>query len=381
VWNSLDAEANEVRVDLVRNEADGVIGVTVKDDGHGISRDETNSAFKWVGNSWKRGAQTTKGVQARPLHGKRGQGRLLAFALGNTVRWTSVASVTTGQRYRSEVAATVPDRNDFTGPEPIETTDDTGTKFEATGRDNLNRLDSDGARGQITAALAPYLMSYPDVSVVYDDRPISPAQEIENDTREGLTWQHEGKAHEADLRIIEWKSGKERTLHLCDDKGVPVDDLPAKPAADFRYAAYVMWSDMPQHAGEWMLAQMEQDPGVIAALLQAVNARLSAYFDERRDAQRRALVESMLEPQWRPGEWDARLWLFAADPDNPLTGIYPCPTPGCPRVATVTGRLCRSCSIGEPGGEIAPVETVTCGLVEPKRISLTRLVDERIQLG
>lgn len=143
-------------------------------------------------------------------------------------------------------------------------------------------------------------MSYPDVSVVYDNRPISPAQEIENDTREGLAWQHEGKAHEAELRIIEWKSGKERTLHLCDDKGVPVDDLPAKPAADFRYAAHVMWSEMPQHAGAWLLAQMEQDPGAIAALLQAVNARLTAYFDERRDAQRRALVESWKEDDTYP---------------------------------------------------------------------------------
>ena len=66
-------------------------------------------------------------------------------------------------------------------------------------------------------------------------------------------------------------------------------------------------------------------------------------------------LESMLEPRWRPGEWDAGLWLFAADPDNPLTGVYPCPTPGCPRVAASTGRLCRSCIIGEPGDEPAPV--------------------------
>lgn len=67
-----------------------------------------------------------------------------------------------------------------------------------------------------------------------------------------------------------------------------------------------------------------------------------------------AFLESMLEPQWRPGEWDRRLWLFAADPANPLTGVYPCPTPGCPRVATVTGRLCRSCTDGEPGAEPVP---------------------------
>lgn len=300
VWNSLDAEANEVRVGLVRNVADGVIGVTVQDDGHGISRDELSAAFRWVGNSWKRGAQTTKGPQARPLHGKRGQGRLRAFALGNSVRWTSVATDTTGKRYRSEVAATVPDRNDFTGPEPVETTEDTGTRFEATGRDSLNRLDSDAAREQITAALAPYLITYPDVSVAYDNRPISPAQEIENDTKESLVWTFEGKAHEAELRIIEWRGGKGRTLHLCDDKGVPVDDLPARPAADFRYAAYVLWSDMPHHAGEWMLAQMEQEPGVIAALLQTVNARLTAYFDERRDEQRRALVESWKKDETYP---------------------------------------------------------------------------------
>lgn len=67
-----------------------------------------------------------------------------------------------------------------------------------------------------------------------------------------------------------------------------------------------------------------------------------------------AYLESMLEYPWRSGEWDPRLWLFAADPDNPLTGIYACPTPGCPRVATVTGRLCLSCAGGEPGVEPAP---------------------------
>ncbi|MDQ1058431.1 integrase [Arthrobacter globiformis] len=67
-----------------------------------------------------------------------------------------------------------------------------------------------------------------------------------------------------------------------------------------------------------------------------------------------AFLESMLEHPWRSGEWDARLWLFATDPDHPLTGIYACPTPGCPRVATVTGRLCRSCTGGEPGAEPVP---------------------------
>lgn len=300
VWNSLDAEAHEVRVGLLRNDADGIIGVTVEDDGHGISRDEIDSAFKWVGNSWKRGAQTTKGVEARPLHGKRGQGRLRAFALGTTVRWTSVADDAAGKRYRCEVSATVPDRNNFSGPEPVETTGNTGTRFEATGRDNLNRLDTDTARELLTAALAPYLMAYPKVSVVYDSRTINPADKIERDVSETVSWQHEGMDYEATLRIIEWKGGKGRTLHLCDDSGVPIDDMPATPAADFRYAAYVLWCEMPQHAREWMLAPMEQEPSVLGALLKAVNARLSDYFDERRDEQRRELVESWKEDDTYP---------------------------------------------------------------------------------
>lgn len=301
IWNSLDAEAYEVKVGLLRNEADGVIGVIVEDDGHGISPDEIDSAFQWVGNSWKRGAKTTKGVEARPLHGKRGQGRLRAFALGTTVRWMSVADDTEGRRYSCEVSATVPDRNTFSGPEPVETSAETGTKFEATGRDNLNRLDADTARAKITAALAPYLMTYPDVSVVYDNRPLRPADEIERDVSEVLTWQHEGADHQAGLRIIEWNGDSQgRTLHLCDDKGVPVDDLPAGPGADFKYTAYVLWSEMPQHAAEWILSQMEQEPSVVGTLLKAVNTRLIEYFDERRDAQRRELVKSWKDDDTYP---------------------------------------------------------------------------------
>ena len=35
IWNSLDADANEVSVTLDRNAADGIVGVTVRDDGLG----------------------------------------------------------------------------------------------------------------------------------------------------------------------------------------------------------------------------------------------------------------------------------------------------------------------------------------------------------
>jgi signal transduction histidine kinase len=53
VWNSLDADANDVSVTLRRNDAEGVVGVSVVDDGHGIPPESVESSFKWIGNSWK----------------------------------------------------------------------------------------------------------------------------------------------------------------------------------------------------------------------------------------------------------------------------------------------------------------------------------------
>lgn len=90
VWNALDADANKVEVTLRRNAADGIDGLTVEDDGHGISPEETESDFKWIGGSWKRRTRKSKGL-GRPLHGHAGQGRLRAFALGTAVKWTTTA--------------------------------------------------------------------------------------------------------------------------------------------------------------------------------------------------------------------------------------------------------------------------------------------------
>lgn len=109
VWNSLDADAHDVDVILHRNEGDGFIGVTIRDDSHGMSPEAVESAFRWLGNSWKRNAMVTQ-REKRPLHGKYGQGRLRAFALGNVVTWTTVADDTAGTRHRTLISASIPDR-------------------------------------------------------------------------------------------------------------------------------------------------------------------------------------------------------------------------------------------------------------------------------
>jgi hypothetical protein len=50
VWNALDADANEVKVELIRNDLDGVEEIRVVDDGHGIRADELEMAFGMLGD-------------------------------------------------------------------------------------------------------------------------------------------------------------------------------------------------------------------------------------------------------------------------------------------------------------------------------------------
>ncbi|QTX04205.1 ATP-binding protein [Agromyces archimandritae] len=295
VWNSLDADAHSVSVALHRNEADGVIGLEVTDDGHGMAPEELSSAFRWVGNSWKRMAGHSKGEQ-RPLHGRFGQGRLRAFALGTQIEWVTVADSTDGKRLRSVVRSSVNARNDFDVSDPVGTDEARGTRFVASGRDALDRLDADRTRDRITATFAPYLLARDNVELVYDGSRIQPGDVVDLDTPYDLEWEHEGVTRQAKLRIIEWKAGAERTIHLCDGEGVPVDALDTAPAADFQYSAYVMWDEMPEHHNEWILAKLESAPSALGMLLSEVDRVLDEHFEGRRAQRRRELVE-----EWKDG--------------------------------------------------------------------------------
>src|SRR5690606_21449491 len=202
-----------------------------------------------------------------PLHGRFGQGRLRAFALGTQVTWETTANSTDGKRLKTIVKANASSRNDFDASQPMPTDAAPGTLFTAAGRDSLDRLDSERARLRIAATFAPYLIAHSNVSLYYDGTRILPTDNIEHDTTFDVTWVHDAVVRRASLRIIEWKQGEGRTIHLCDVAGVPVDDLDTGPAADFVYSAYVMWNEMPEHHGEWVLANLESEPSVLGALL------------------------------------------------------------------------------------------------------------------
>ena len=86
IWNALDADAFDVKIDIIQNALGGIDAIRISDDGTGINALEADTYFGNLGGSWKRDATKTQ-ISGRLLHGRKGRGRFKAFSLGNYVEW------------------------------------------------------------------------------------------------------------------------------------------------------------------------------------------------------------------------------------------------------------------------------------------------------
>ena len=120
MWNALDAEATEVRVEFVENELGGVETFRISDNGHGLSYDHAFVVFRNLGGSWKRDEPRTA-RRRRFMHGQYGKGRFRAFALGNRVEWIPVYDLE-GKRHTYSIVgrAAAPGEFDLTDPAPTD---------------------------------------------------------------------------------------------------------------------------------------------------------------------------------------------------------------------------------------------------------------------
>lgn len=175
VWNSLDAEANAVKVILERSDMDAIESVSVSDDGHGMAPEAIPSSFERLGGSWKARERLSPNIQ-RPMNGRYGRGRIRGFALGNTISWTTVADDLTGDRKRTVVSGQSSDPTNFNDEDSLVAIDDElGTTFLARNPpEQINRLAADTAIPKITAAFALFLTAYPNVTVTLDGHKMIP---------------------------------------------------------------------------------------------------------------------------------------------------------------------------------------------------------------
>ena len=287
VWNALDADAREVKIDLIQNALGAVEAIRISDDGAGVDVDRIDSTFGGLGGSWKKGRAMTVALKRR-LHGRHGRGRFKAFALGGHVEWrTTRAAVASGGTGSSQLSSYVISGDlETPGLFKIEETNPgfaPGTEVYIT---NVRPIaDSLTDAGTVVPALAAkfalYLKAYPNVHVYFSGIPVTPVIVRKAVTDYNLRLP---SGAEAKLEVIEWRrrfvgSGK---LVFCGKDGFALHEQPAgvRPGAAYSFTAYVVSPRFAELNAENMLVMDELNPET-RAYLETARKTLRDHFRVR----------------------------------------------------------------------------------------------------
>ena len=262
VWNALDADAKEVKVDLVANPLGAVEAVRVADDGTGIDVPNADSTFGSLGGSWKRLTNQT-GVAHRMLHGRHGRGRFKAFALGTHVEWrTTVMSDGALRSYviSGDVASPgVFDVDESEKPGPA-----SGTEvYISNAKVNCDSLLNAAETVQTLASkFALYLKSYPDVRIYFNGLPVTPVIVQKRTTDYKLTI---ASGATAKLEVIEWKRkfvGAGRLVFAGPDGFQLHEQSALVRSGGIPFTAYLISERFPALSRENALVMDELNPEV-----------------------------------------------------------------------------------------------------------------------
>jgi len=277
VWNALDADAREVKVDLITNPLGAVEAVRITDDGTGIDALEADRTFGNLGGSWKRdGKGTPEG--GRRLHGRHGCGRFKAFALGLEVSWQT--TVRAGDGFVSYQLSGSADRPGVFVLEDAPAGYATGTEVRVTNvRATVDSLLDAGETVQnLAAKFALYLKSYPDVRIYFNGLPVTPVivQRRVSDYEVNLE-----NGAKAKLEVIEWKRkfvGSGRLVFAGPD-GFQLHEQPAgvRSGTGASFTAYLISPRFPALAAENALVMDELNPEV-RMYLDETKKLLKAHF-------------------------------------------------------------------------------------------------------
>lgn len=300
VWNSLDADALEVSVDLVKNALGGLQSIIIRDDGTGISSRRARHDFESLGESWKL-KRTHTPVFRRAIHGKAGQGRLRFYSLAAHAAWRSVYEER-GKHYRLQIDIDGADLQTSNVPEPVELdeVERTGTIVELGPlKDTFDWLTSDEASAGFDATFAPYILQYPDVKIFYDGRPVEPDRIIARSyefPKEPIICP--GRVvKDLTLRVIEWTPRvSSRKIYFGGERGVVLGSISANVTApDFEFSAYA-YSPFFTEMAKANLLEFDglTDPD-FAQVQSYIRDRLGDYFRFRQAEKAGGLIEDLKE--------------------------------------------------------------------------------------
>jgi hypothetical protein len=293
IWNALDADAFDVKVDIIQNPLGGIDSIRVADDGLGVNALEADKHFGNLGGSWKRDAGKTP-LSGRVLHGSKGKGRFKAFALGNRVEWRTTQQTDAGLR-SFVLAGAAEDPGLFTLADAGSPGPATGTEIMITEIRNAlgSLLDTAWVVQQLASHFALYLKAYPNVRIYFQGLLVNPVI-VQHASH--LYHLKSSEGAKAELQVIEWKTKQGRgKVIFCDGDGFALHEIDAavRPGSGFNFTAYLVGPRFAALHSENLLVLDEIHPEV-KAFLDAARDILRRHFRERREAMTAELVQ-----QWR----------------------------------------------------------------------------------
>lgn len=309
VWNALDADATDVRIELTYNSLDGLESIRVRDNGHGIDYSDAATCFQKLGGSWKKGRRRSK-TKRRLLHGNAGKGRFKALALGDAATWTTRFKENgTVKEYQIKVER--PELNTFELADPVPSDQKaTGTVVEITGITKTFRSleDTSNAVSDLVGRVALYLRQYPEVRIYFAGKSVDPvaAEECSRDYPLELALD-DGRKVDANLTVIEWSIPTERALYLCDAAGFTLAEVPPGVQAPGRVFTAYLKSEFVRELDEreaFVLGALDPD---LQRLIDAAKMALKDHFRQRSAELATSVVEA----------WKAEnIYPFEGEPKN-----------------------------------------------------------------
>tara|TARA_A100001391_G_scaffold86195_3_gene56580 strand:- start:215 stop:1381 length:1167 start_codon:yes stop_codon:yes gene_type:complete len=282
IWNGFDADANTVRVSVNRDEI-GISSIEVMDDGHGIGSDKARQLFSSLGGSWK----GTKKISpsGRFLHGKEGQGRFKAFAIGRVVEWCS--HYKSGDRICGlKIVGKAEDKGMFEVHNlKIKNTDRVGTKvtiFEP--HKEFSSLSQERMFDYFSSIFAVYLQTYSNLKLYVNNDLLEVQDRIESCVVIPMSpiIDEQGK-HETKLKIIEWNFQIDNGFHFCDNNEFSLLEHGGRirGGGDFNYTAYLISSYIGDMHSKNILATYELDGSLVSSFDEAKKL-IRQHFTHRR---------------------------------------------------------------------------------------------------
>ncbi|MHB8378587.1 MAG: ATP-binding protein [Acidimicrobiales bacterium] len=314
IWNSLDAEAETVNVEIESshlgedpNSAAHVVSVEVVDNGHGITPDLAHSTFTTLGNSWKKGLNGRSLNNLRPLHGQAGRGRFFAYSIGHLAKWTTVSQPSDSLTRRQIEISGDSDRIDgFEISESVETDSATGTTVKISveqGRPN-NALLSDHAHTELAAIFAPYLLYNDDLRIRFNGLSIDPRPFIVGEPKD-MTF--EGDAPEMFellgqpvLTIVDWNDEMTSApgVVLCTADGASLLELEkTSPPGNIRSTAYLRWNGWATTGADLLMVRAEH-PEIVTWAIDTLRIHVS----ERSAAIQESIIDELKRADAYPYE-------------------------------------------------------------------------------